>query len=96
MKQEAVPILSLYEKEKRFFEISFEWKPQLHNLHEQFHINKLQDVVGRLNFPFPPHRQSVYDFVFLTQGRSVRSKGLDKYEFCADTFFFARLSNFNT
>ena len=88
MKSEPVPILSLYEKEKRFFETSFEWKPRSHTLHLQFHINKLEDVVNHLNFPFPPHRQTVYDFVFLTQGRSSRSKGLDKYEFCADTFFF--------
>lgn len=88
MKSEPVPILSLYEKEKRFFETSFEWKPRSHTLHLQFHINRLEDVVNHLNFPFPPHRQTVYDFVFLTQGRSSRSKGLDKYEFCADTFFF--------
>jgi AraC-like DNA-binding protein len=88
LKTETVPILSLYEKEKRFFETSFEWKPSSHALHSQFHVNKLEDVVDHLNFPFPPHRQTVYDFVFLTQGRSTRSKGLDTYEFCADTFFF--------
>lgn len=88
LKQEPVPILSLYEKEKRFFETSFEWKPRSHTLHSQFHVNRLEDVVTHLNFPFPPHRQTVYDFVFLTQGTSTRSKALDKYEFCADSFFF--------
>lgn len=88
MKTEPVPILSLYEKEKRFFEQSFEWKLSSHTLHSQFHINRLEDVIAHMTFPFPPHRQTVYDFVLLIQGTSTRSKGLDKYEFCADTFFF--------
>ena len=88
MKTEVVPIFSLYEKEKRFFEESFVWKLSSHTLHTQFHINRLEDVVGHMNFPFPPHRQTVYDFVLLTNGTSARSKGLDKYEFGADTFFF--------
>jgi len=88
LKSEPVPILSLFEKEKKFFETSFEWKPSSHALHRQFHINKLEDVIGHLNFPFPPHRQTVYDFVFLTHGKSTRSKGLDKYDFCTNTFFF--------
>src|SRR5207249_1013175 len=65
-----------------------EWKPSSHTLHPQFHINRLEDVIGHLNFPFPPHRQTVYDFVFLTQGTSTRSKGLDKYDFGENTFFF--------
>ena len=88
MKSETVPILNVYEKEKRFFEQSFKLKPSFHTLHTQFHINRLEGVIEHLNFPFPPHRQTVYDFIFLTQGRSVRSKGLDKYDFGADTFFF--------
>ena len=88
MKQEVVPILSLSEKEKRFFETSFEWKPHDKNLRKQFHINKLEGVIEHINFPLPPHRQTVNDFLFLTRGTSTRSKGLDKYVFSADTFFF--------
>lgn len=88
MKQEVVPILSLSEKEKRFFETSFKWELHSRNLHKQFHINKLEGVIEHMNFPLPPHRQTVNDFVFLTNGTSTRSKGLDKYFFSADTFFF--------
>jgi AraC-like DNA-binding protein len=88
LKSGTVPILSLNEKEKRFFEESFEWNPRLHVVHPQFHINRLEDVKEHMRFPLPPHRQTVYDFVFLTAGTSSRSKGLDKYSFGADTFFF--------
>jgi AraC family transcriptional regulator, transcriptional activator of pobA len=88
LKSETVPILSLFEKEKRFFETSFTWKPRFQTLHAQFHINRLEGVIEHMTFPLPPHRQTVYDFVFLTNGKSTRSKGLDKYEFCANTFFF--------
>jgi AraC family transcriptional activator of pobA len=88
LKTEAVPILSLSEKEKRFFDDSAEWKPRFPTLHEHFHINRLEDFIHHLRFPFPPHRQTVSDFVFLSEGKSTRSKGLDKYDFGANTFFF--------
>lgn len=88
LKTEAVPILSLFEKEKKFFDDSVEWKPRFPTLHQQFHINKLEDFIGHLKFPFAPHRQTVSDFLFLSKGKSTRSKGLDKYDFGANTFFF--------
>ena len=88
MKTEAVPILSLFEKEKKFFDTSLEWEPGFPTLHRQFHINKLEDYIGHLKFPFSPHRQTVFDFLFLTKGKSTRSKGLDKYDFAENTFFF--------
>jgi len=88
LKTEAVPILSLFEKEKQFFDDSVEWKPRFPTLHQQFHINKLEDFIDHLKFPFAPHRQTVSDFLFLSKGKSTRSKGLDKYDFGANTFFF--------
>jgi AraC family transcriptional regulator, transcriptional activator of pobA len=53
-----------------------------------FHINKLEDYLDKLNFPLPPHRKPVYDFLFLTRGTTRRSKALNNYEIGADTFFF--------
>lgn len=88
LKEVSIPILSHFEKEKIFFEASADWKPPFPTLHQQFHINRLEDVVEHLKFPFPPHRQTVFDFVFVTKGKSTRSKGLDKYNFAANTFFF--------
>ena len=36
----------------------------------------------------PPHRKPVYDFLFLTQGATHRSKSLNPYQIEEDTFFF--------
>jgi AraC family transcriptional activator of pobA len=88
LKKEPVPILTLTEKDKKFFEETFELASILKQQHSHFHINKLEDVVGHLKFPFLPHRQTVSDFIFITKGKSVRSKGLDKYAFGTNTFFF--------
>jgi AraC-like DNA-binding protein len=88
MESIPVPILTLFEKEKKFFDDSVEWRPRFPTLHHQFHINRLEDYRDHLKFPFPPHRQTVTDFVFVTKGKSTRSKGLDNYDFSANTFFF--------
>lgn len=53
-----------------------------------FHINKLEDIVPFLKFPLIPHRKNIYDFIFITQGSSVRCKGLDCYEFSKNHLFF--------
>ena len=88
LKSEIVPILTLQEKEKIFFDTSVGWKPRFPILHKQFHINRLEDFLGHLKFPFPPHRQTVHDFIFITKGKSTRNKGLDKYDFSVNTLFF--------
>lgn len=53
-----------------------------------FHINSIENTKEHLKFPLPPHRKTVFDFIFLTRGTSIRSKGLDRYDFAAGTFFF--------
>lgn len=53
-----------------------------------FHFNRIEDTREHLKFPLPPHRKIVFDFVFLSQGSSIRSNGLDRYDFAANTFFF--------
>jgi AraC family transcriptional regulator, transcriptional activator of pobA len=56
--------------------------------HNLFHINRIEGLRDKLSFPLPPHRKTVYDFIFLSQGTSIRSKGLVNYEFGAGEFFF--------
>jgi AraC family transcriptional regulator, transcriptional activator of pobA len=53
-----------------------------------FHINRIEDFRKYMQFPLLPHRKTVLDFIFLTQGSMKRSKGLNSYEFSAYTFFF--------
>ena len=56
--------------------------------HTVFHINRLEETKGKLPFPIPPHRKTVYDLLFLTAGHSKRSKGLNQYLFKENQFFF--------
>lgn len=61
-------------------------------VHSNFHINRIEDYMKIVNFPTQsdvvPRRISVFSFFFLTKGRSIRSKGLDSYDFGENTFFF--------
>ena len=86
MKSEPVPVLSPPELSKIHFEdvSTLEYT----TISSVFHINKLEDYRDSINFPLPPHRKTVFDFIFLTKGNSQRSKGLTQYVFEANTFFF--------
>ncbi len=57
-------------------------------IEEIFHINRIENVLDKIHFPLPPHRKTVYDFFFLIQGESRRSKALQEYDLRAGTFFF--------
>ena len=60
--------------------------------HEMFHINRIEDYIRLVKFPtqtdVQPFRLTVFNFMFLTAGRTSRSKGLIDYDFNANTFFF--------
>lgn len=56
--------------------------------HELFHINRIEDYRDKIKFPLPPHRKPIYDFLFLTKGKTQRSKALTPYEITENTFFF--------
>jgi AraC-like DNA-binding protein len=88
LKTDAVPILNPFEMGQLHFEEHLAWQSLFAPTHHYFHINRLEDYKDMMRFPLPPHRKVVYDFVFLTEGKSVRSKGLDSFEFVANTFFF--------
>ncbi len=38
--------------------------------------------------PLQPHQKEVFDFIFLTNGKTVRSKSVESYEFSKNQFFF--------
>ncbi len=62
------------------------------NIHQYFHINRVEDYFRMVQFPLPsdlqPRRITVYSFFFLTKGISSRSSGLDTYDFGENTFYF--------
>lgn len=64
------------------------WHPVRPAVHQLFHINRIEDMRGKLSFPILPHRKTLHDFLFLTNGHTKRSKGLHEYPFKANAFFF--------
>ncbi len=80
-----IPILEVPNLDKFHFG-NIQWK--FSKQHHLFHVNRLEDASGKLKFPIPPHRKTVYDLLFLTNGESVRFKGLNKYHFKKNQFFF--------
>ncbi|MFI8378337.1 helix-turn-helix domain-containing protein [Leeuwenhoekiella sp. NPDC079379] len=68
---------------------SIDWLPLMSNaIHEDFHINRVDDISDKKNFKVLPHRKTYHDFFFLKKGTAVRSKGLNSYEILAPAIFF--------
>ena len=91
MKQEKIPILSVNNYGLKISVGSDQWKNFRYKFIDSFHINTIEDYVKHSElkeFPIPPHRKEVNDFIFLTRGTVERSKGLDEYEFSKNQFFF--------
>lgn len=73
----------------RFLSEDATWRQEiLTPLHSWFQINRIEVFRPHMHFPLAPHRKTVYDFLFLTQGTTDRSKGIDTYTIGANSFFF--------
>lgn len=53
-----------------------------------FHINRIKDFVPYVDDKKTPYRKRVTEFLLLTKGNSIRSKGLNKYDVKANHVFF--------
>lgn len=83
-----VPTLAPTQLDEHHFDASVGWLPTLLSDSHLFHFNRIETYRSHMAFPLSPHRKTVFDFIYLTKGRSVRSKGLDNYDFGANSFFF--------
>ncbi|ADB36893.1 hypothetical protein [Spirosoma linguale] len=83
-----IPTLTPADISRHHFLEGQTWLPVLGEDHQLFHINRLEEYRQYLKFPLPPHRKTVFDFIFLTKGHSTRSKGLESITFSANSFFF--------
>lgn len=52
-----------------------------------FYVNRIEDARDKFNFPISPHRKTVYDILFLTEGEGVCFKGLTKYHYRKNQVF---------
>ncbi len=64
------------------------WVESVPDFNKSFHISRLEDYLDKMSFPLPAHRKVVYDMIFLTNGNSLRSKGLNQYQFQKNQVFF--------
>ncbi|PKQ44537.1 AraC family transcriptional regulator [Confluentibacter flavum] len=55
---------------------------------KSFHINRIKDFAPFVSHKRPPYRKRVTDFMLVTKGNSVRTKGLNQYELKPNTVFF--------
>jgi AraC-like DNA-binding protein len=88
LKSQQIPLLNPQAGINHDFSATADWKPFLANDFSVFHINRIEKYREFLKFPIAPHRKTVFDFIFLTNGSTIRSKGLDLYEVTTKQFFF--------
>jgi AraC-like DNA-binding protein len=88
MKQDTIPTLSAKSfAEKNYLQVSQSDYPSKANL-EVFELHRIEEHKEFIRFPLLPHKKTVHDFIFLTKGEVVRSKGLDKYAVRENQVFF--------
>lgn len=91
-KEDFISTFNPYELASELSRGGFQLPSFITPAHHVFHINRIEDYIHAVNFPLPsdlhPRRITLYNFFYLTKGSSIRSKGLDRYQFGANTFFF--------
>jgi AraC-like DNA-binding protein len=88
MKVDQIPLLTAAGLTAHHFLAVSDWQPENLPIHDIFHVNRLEQYVDHMQFPLPPHRKTVHDFIFLMGGSTGRSKGLDGFLVEESTFFF--------
>jgi AraC family transcriptional regulator, transcriptional activator of pobA len=87
MKPAEIPLIKSSEI-NNFYLGDSQQRPFRAGYNARFHITRLEDVRTLVKFPTVPHRKTVHDFVFLSKGKDIRTKGLDTYTCEQNSFFF--------
>ncbi len=92
MKDKIIPTFNPFELESELYQSGVTLSSFTTTAHHVFHINRVEDYLKMSLFPtqsdLQPFRMTVFNFLFLTKGTTTRTKGLDKYNFDANSFFF--------
>ena len=62
----------------------------------QFFIHSFKEDTVNLNLPLPPHKKTVNDFVFITNGSMTRNLGIESFLLKKNDFFFIPKNNITT
>lgn len=63
-------------------------KGLMRSYYQSFHLNRIEQVRPNIPGKQLPYRKTVTEFMFVTQGCTTRSKGIDRHEVVANSFFF--------
>lgn len=63
-------------------------KGKMRPYYQSFHINRIEDFRPHVQGKQFPYRKTVTEFMFITQGSTVRAKGIDWHKITANSFFF--------
>jgi AraC family transcriptional regulator, transcriptional activator of pobA len=92
LKENLIKTFNPYELETDLFNGGVHLPSFIAPAHHVFHINRIEDYTRLVKFPMKsdliPRRITLFNFFFLTSGKSIRTKGLNKYEFGTNAFFF--------
>ncbi len=87
MRPDSIPVWDFKEMDYQHFGEGSVPK-EFQRIDSKFYINSLKGIGDKIQFPLPPHRKPIYDFMFVTQGNTRRGKALTKYDVGPDDFFF--------
>ena len=62
----------------------------------QFFIHSFKEDAVNLNLPLPPHKKTVNDFVFITNGSMKKSLGIESFHLKKNNFLFTPKNNITT
>lgn len=63
-------------------------KGMMRPYYQLFHINRIEAFRPHIPTKQLPYRKTVTEFMFVTQGSTLRAKGIDQHEITANSFFF--------
>ena len=62
----------------------------------QFFIHSFKDDDVYLNLPLPPHKKTVNDFVFISNGNMTKTIGIESFQLKRNDFLFTPKNNITT
>ncbi len=96
MKTEKIPTYTADEFEKLNYFSPADRPNWTKNRFNEFEIHRIEDHKESIKFPLLPHRKTINDFIFLTEGKIIRSKGLETFEINENQIFFLPAHNITT
>lgn len=80
----TIPTLNPFQFDDYLFD---GWNAPTGSCYDDFHIARIESYKNHLKLPVPPHRRSVYYFMFVQTGEVIRTKLLNEHRILPNQFF---------